>query len=47
MHFDHLDEIYAMVKSILHFEQIHQNGLTGFPSCANFGRQCMPPIFFW
>jgi len=30
MHFDHLDEIYAMVKSILSFEQLDKTGLTGF-----------------
>ena len=30
MYFDRLDEIYAMVKSILHFEQLDQTGLTGF-----------------
>ena len=30
MHFDRLDEIYAMVKSILPFEQLDQTGLTSF-----------------
>jgi len=29
MHFDRLDEIYTMVKSILHFENIDQTDLTG------------------
>jgi hypothetical protein len=30
MHFDRLDEIYAMVKFIMLFEQLYQTGLTGF-----------------
>ena len=30
MHFDRLDEIYVMVKSILSFEQLDKTGLTGF-----------------
>jgi len=29
MNFDLLDESYPMVKSILHFEQVDQTGLTG------------------
>jgi hypothetical protein len=29
MHFDRLDEIYAMVKSIWHFENFGLTGLTG------------------
>jgi len=29
MYFDHLDEIYAMVKSILCFENFNQTGLIG------------------
>ena len=28
MNFDSLDEIYAMVKFILHFENFNQTGLT-------------------
>ena len=28
MYFDRLDEIYAMVKFILHFENFNQTGLT-------------------
>jgi len=47
MNFDLLDESYPMVKSILHFEQVDQTGLTGLKkwsdrfstSRANFGRQ--------
>ena len=30
MHIDRLDEIYAMVKSILPFEQLEQTGQIGF-----------------
>ena len=30
MHFDHPDEIYAIVKSILYFEKFDQTGLTGW-----------------
>lgn len=30
MHFDHLDEIYAMVKSNMHFEHFDLTGLTGW-----------------
>ena len=29
MHFDHLDESYAMVKSNLHFDEVTLTGLTG------------------
>jgi hypothetical protein len=29
MHFDHLDEIYTMVKSNWHFEHFGLTGLTG------------------
>ena len=29
MHFDHLDEIYAMVKSNLQFDKLVLTGLTG------------------
>ena len=40
MHFDRLDESYAMVKSNVHFDK---TTLTGTHSLANSGRQHMPP----
>ena len=39
MNLDLLDESYPMVKSILHFEQVDQTGLTGSTGRANFGHQ--------
>ena len=35
MHFDRLDEIYAMVKSILHFGEVDQTGLTSLGKRPN------------
>ena len=53
MHFDRLDEMYTMVKSILHCEQIHQTGLTGlrkrsdrFPQLCQFWSSMYAPYFF-
>ena len=52
MHFDRLDEGYAMVKSNLNFGKVTLTGLTGMhtgqtgtPSHANFGHQHMSPYF--
>ena len=43
MHFDHLDEIYAIVQSNWRFGNIFHTGLTGFHDrsdrFANFGCQ--------
>ena len=39
MHFDRLDEIYAMVKSILHFENIDQTSLN------RLGKEVWPVYF--
>ena len=30
MHFDRLDDIYAMVESNWHFDKVTQTGLTGY-----------------
>ena len=53
MNYDLLDESYPMVKSILHFEQIHQTGLTGldkrsdrFPLLCQFWSSTYTPLFF-
>ena len=35
MHFDRLDEIYAMVKSILHFGEVDQTGLTSLDKMSS------------
>ena len=43
MHFDRLDESYAMVKSNVHFDK---TTLTGTHSLANSGRQHMPSVFW-
>jgi len=42
MHFDRLDEIYAMVKSILYFEQLDKTGLTGFGDRSDRSCTAMP-----
>ena len=39
MHFNCLDESYAMVKSNLYFDKITLTGLTGTHSLANSGGQ--------
>ena len=53
MHFDHLDEIYAMVKSFLSFEQLDKTGLTGFWDRSDHSCTAVPilvvnicPLFF-
>ena len=42
MHFDHLDESYAMVKSNLNFGKIIMTGLTGLCIPVRPGRPVMP-----
>ena len=39
MHFDRLNERYAMMKPILPFEQLDQTGLTGFENRSNWSFQ--------
>ena len=53
MNFDLLDESYPMVKSILHFEQVDQTGLTGlekwsdrFHQSCQFGSPTYTLLFF-
>ena len=36
MHFDHIDESYAMVKSNLHFDKVTLTDLTVLPGVLNF-----------
>jgi hypothetical protein len=54
MNFDLLDESYPMVKSILHFEQVDQTGLTSlgkrsdrFHQLCQFWSSTYAPPVFW